>query len=277
MQPAPRPAAGHPGPASALPRFLGVVHLRSLPGAPGFDGDLAAVLEAARRDAAALAEGGAGGVVVENFGDLPFRPGAVDPETVAAMALAVDRVRAEVGELPVGVNVLRNDARAALGLCAATGASFLRVNVHTGGAHTDQGPVVGRADETLRERARLFPSDPPALLADVHVKHAAPMADLPISVAARDTLHRGLADALIVSGSGTGAAVDPADLSAVAAAAEGAPVYLGSGFTPERADELLHPTRGAFGAIVGTWLKQGGALTAPVDPERVRRVAACFG
>ena len=32
------------------------------------------------------------------------------------------------------VRVLRNDARAALGLCASAGASFLRVNVHVGAA-----------------------------------------------------------------------------------------------------------------------------------------------
>jgi len=266
-------------PTSSLPAFLGVVHLQPLPGSPRFSGDLEAVLSAACRDAEALSSGGAGGLIVENFGDAPFRPGPVDPETVAAMAVAISRVRAVVGDgLPIGANVLRNDARAALGLCACAGASFLRVNVHTGGAHTDQGPIHGRADDTLRQRARLFPSPAtaPPILADVHVKHASPMADVPIEVAARDARDRGLADALIVSGTGTGAAVDTTELATVAAAVPGTPVYIGSGFTPERAQELLHPTKGATGAIVGTWLKEDGRLRAPVDVERVRAVAACF-
>ncbi|MFT6364570.1 MAG: putative TIM-barrel enzyme, partial [Planctomycetota bacterium] len=57
-----------------VPRFLGVVHLLPLPGAPLYGGSMEAVLEAAKRDASALAQGGAGGIIVENFGDLPFRP-----------------------------------------------------------------------------------------------------------------------------------------------------------------------------------------------------------
>ncbi|HNH39334.1 MAG TPA: BtpA/SgcQ family protein, partial [Microthrixaceae bacterium] len=39
--------------------------------------------------------------------------------------------------LPVGINVLRNDARAALAIAAVTGASFIRVNVLSGVAATD--------------------------------------------------------------------------------------------------------------------------------------------
>jgi uncharacterized protein len=259
-----------------LPRFLGVVHLRPLPGSPGFDGDLDRIFEAAERDAAALLEGGAHGIIVENFGDLPFRPGRVDSETVAAMALCLDRVRRIVGEeLTLGVNVLRNDALSALGLCAATGACFIRVNVHTGAAVTDQGLIQGQADESLRLRAALFP-DParrPALLADVHVKHATPLGDSEIGLAAGDTYRRGAADGLIVSGTGTGAGVNLADLKRVRQAVPEAPIWIGSGFTPETAAALLSH---ADGAIVGTWLKQGGQLAAPVDAARVREVAAIF-
>lgn len=258
-----------------LPRFLGVVHLLPLPGSPRFAGDLEGVLTAACRDAEALLEGGVGGLIVENFGDAPFRPGVVDPETVAAMAVAMTRVRTVVGsDLPMGANVLRNDARAALGLCAAAGASFLRINVHTGAAVCDQGPIVGRADETLRTRRELFGTgELPPILADVHVKHASPMGRESIGVAAADTLLRGLADGLVVSGTGTGAGVDLADLREVRGALPDAPIWIGSGWTPERSSELLAL---ADGAIVGTWLKADGRLAAPVDAERVRRAADCF-
>jgi hypothetical protein len=69
----------------------------------------------------------------------------VGAETVASLALCVGAVIAAAGKTPVGVNVLRNDARAALGICAATGAKFVRVNVHSGVAATDQGWIEGRA------------------------------------------------------------------------------------------------------------------------------------
>lgn len=254
----------------ARPLLVGVVHLAPTPGAPRFDGDLAAALERARADARALAEGGADAVLVENFGDAPFHPGRVPPETVAAMARAVDAVRGEVGALPVGVNVLRNDARAALGICASTGASFLRVNVLVGAMVTDQGLIQGSAAELLRERARLAPGV--LLLADVHVKHATPLAGGDLVDAALDTLQRGLADALVLSGSRTGRAPDPASLARVREAVGEAPLLVGSGLDERNAALLVPP---ADGGIVATSLQAGGrprAPGAPIERERVRRL-----
>ena len=99
-----------------------MVHLAALPGSPA-PGPLAAVIDAARRDAAALAEAGFGGLIVENFGDAPFRKDRVSAVTVASLTRVVSEVRAEVGDaLLVGVNVLRNDARSALAVAAAAGA-----------------------------------------------------------------------------------------------------------------------------------------------------------
>ena len=59
------------------------------------------------------------------------------------MTVAIEAVIAATS-LPVGVNVLRNDAISALGVAAVTGARFIRVNVLTGLMYTDQGPIVGR-------------------------------------------------------------------------------------------------------------------------------------
>ncbi|MDA1263780.1 MAG: BtpA/SgcQ family protein [Planctomycetota bacterium] len=259
-----------PLPFSRRPALVGVVHLGPTPGAPGA-GAFAAVLERAVADARALEAGGCDAVIVENFGDAPFYPGAVPPETVASLTLAVARVRASI-ELPVGVNVLRNDARAALGICAATGAEFLRVNVHTGAAATDQGLIEGRAAETLRERARLGLEV--ALLADVHVKHATPLGATSLADSARETVGRGLADGVLVTGSATGAAPDAATVAEVRAAVGAAPVLVASGVTVANAAELL---AGADGAIVGTALKRGGEVHQPVDPERVRALRAVLG
>jgi membrane complex biogenesis BtpA family protein len=219
------------------------------------------LIERAVQDARMLAKGGCGALLIENFGDLPFFAGPVPPETASAMALAVAEVRREVGALPVGVNVLRNDARTALALCATTGAAFFRVNVHTGVMVTDQGLLEGRAAETLRERAHLAPRA--LILADVHVKHGSPLGSQPIGEAARDALERGLADAVIVSGRGTGDPPARADLALVREAIGDRFLLVGSDSTRNNAAELLSI---ADGAIVGTFLKRDSRVDQPVEP-----------
>lgn len=249
--------------------ILGVVHLLPLPGAPRWTGSMDDVVDRAVRDAVALREAGFDGIVVENFSDTPFFAGEVPPETVAALTRGVLAVRDAVFDLPVGVNVLRNDAAAAVAIAAATGAAFVRVNVHTGAMWTDQGIVEGRAALTMRSRARLAPDL--AVLADVHVKHATPPPGAHLGDVARDTWHRGLADALLVSGAGTGAPTDVRDLKAVREAVPGATVLVGSGLAPSNAATLLEH---ADGAIVGSSIMEGGRAGHAVDRERARALIA---
>ncbi len=145
-------------------------------------------------------------VVVENFGDAPFLPGPVEPVTVAAMTVCV-AAAASTG-LPVGVNVLRNDVKSALAIAVATGSAFVRVNVHVGAVVADQGLIEGRAHETLRLR-RLWGAESVRILADVDVKHAAPLGRRPVGdVVTKDAVLRGLADGVLVTGAATGAKVD---------------------------------------------------------------------
>lgn len=246
--------------------LFGVVHLSPLPGSPRWQGDLERVVELAIADARAYEQGGAHALFIENFGDVPFTKTNVGPETIAAMAAAGRAVGAAV-KLPIGFNVLRNDARAALALCSACGGKFIRVNVHCGAMLTDQGIIEGEAHETLRYRERICPGV--EILADVHVKHAVPVGDWPLEIAARDTVERGLADALIVSGTGTGEAACVSDLEKVRAACPSAKILLGSGVTAEN----VHEYSQADGFIVGTSLKRGGRVTNPVDPKRVAQLA----
>ena len=132
---------------------------------------------------------------------------------------------------------------------------------------TDQGIIEGDAYETLRYRERVCPGV--EILADVHVKHAVPLGNWPLDIAARDTLERGLADALIVSGTGTGEAAEVSDLETVRRACPTAKILLGSGVTAENVHEYAQ----ANGFIVGTSLKRGGRLSNPVDVKRVARLA----
>lgn len=242
--------------------LIGVIHLPPLPGSPGHTGaSVAEIVDRALADLSALAEGGAHGAIVENFGDRQFAKVA-DKATVAQMAvIARELVRA--GTIPIGINVLRSDGVAALSVAFASGASFIRVNVFSGLALTDQGLIEGCACEVLALRQRLGARV--LVLADVHAKHAFHFTG--ISEAARDAARNG-ADALIVTGKFTGAPPAPADLLAVKEAG-GLPVLVGSGVTPENIGSFA----AADGFIVGTWLKEEGKVEAPVDPERVRRLS----
>jgi uncharacterized protein len=249
-----------PGVSRAL---VGMVHCLPLPGSPRWSGSLDAVVEHAVADARALATGGFHACLVENHGDAPFSPGRVDPAAVAAMAVVVAEVRRAV-PVPVGVNVLKNDAQAALAVAAATGAAFVRVNVHVSAVVADQGVLQGDAYNTLRYR-RLLGTDT-RLFVDVGGKHAVPLAPVELEQIARDAAERGLADALVVSGPATGQPTDPGDVKRVRAAVPDHPILVGSGVTAESIGPLLAL---ADGVIVGTWLKQGGRTTNPIDPARV--------
>jgi membrane complex biogenesis BtpA family protein len=250
----------------ARKNIVGMVHLLPLPGAPRYGGSMQPVLDRALRDTQALAQGGVDGIVVENYGDAPFYPAAVPASTISALTLAVAEVRRAFA-LPVGVNVLRNDAAAALSIAAVTGAQFIRVNVHTGAMLTDQGWLTGQAHETLRLRPQLGGSV--AIYADVLVKHAVPPAGLTIEAAARDAFLRGAADALIVSGTATGVATDIDDVRRVRHALPDAPIWIGSGVSAGNVGGLLEV---ADGVIVGSAFQQGGRAGAEVVTEQVRRL-----
>lgn len=248
---------------SARPLF-GMVHLRALPGAPLFT-SMDDVLGLALHDARALRDGGCDGFVIENFGDRPFTQARAEAETIAAMTRVITEIQRDVA-LPFGVNVLRNDALSALAIAAATGAAFIRVNIHTGAAVTDQGIIEGDAYATLRKRASLAPHV--LIFADHLVKHATPLGE----TSAKDLRLRGLADAIIVTGRETGAAADPEQLRELRAIVD-APLIVGSGLTAENAPAFAE----ADGAIAGTSIKSGDRVDVAKVEALVRVWSAATG
>jgi len=246
--------------------LTGMLHLPALPGAPAAEHAIESIEERVLAEARLLQDAGFDAAVLENFGDVPFFKDEVGPETIASITRLATRVRSEVPDLTLGINVLRNDARAAVAIAAATGARFVRVNVHVGATATDQGVIEGRAAETLRLRRQL--GSDVAIWADVHVKHGRSLAHASIVDEAEDAVRRGLADAVIVSGKGTGQMASLEEVRAVRALGLGVPVFLGSGVDEANVREFL---AASDGVIVGTALKVDGRTSAPLDPERVRR------
>jgi membrane complex biogenesis BtpA family protein len=253
-------------------RLIGMVHLPPLPGSPRWAGSMDRAIASALGDARALIDNGMDALIVENYGDAPFTAGRVAAATVAAMAVIAREIRRALPDTPLGINVLKSDARSALGVATAVGARFIRVNVLAGAVVADQGVVQTDAYAALRER-RLLGSDV-AIFADVQGKHAVPLVPVEIEQQARDLASRSLADGLIVSGRATGEATPLEDVKRVRSAVPGAPIWVGSGVTPDTAAELLSV---ADALIVGTSLKQEGDVSKPVDPARVRRLVGAIG
>jgi membrane complex biogenesis BtpA family protein len=243
--------------------IIGVVHLLPLPTSPRWGGSLKTVIERAEREATALASGGVDGIIVENFFDAPFTNGQVEPAVVSAMTLIVDRLMNLV-TVPIGINVLRNDARSGLAIASCVGASFIRVNVLTGVMATDQGLIEGQAHQLLRYRREL--GSEVKILADVLVKHARPLGSPNLTTAVQETIERGLADGVILSGWATGNPPSLEDLELAIAAAKGTPVFIGSGANWENISTLM---QAANGVIVCSSLKRHGQLEQPIDPIRV--------
>jgi membrane complex biogenesis BtpA family protein len=241
---------------------IACVHLPALPGAPRFAGDMRAVYDAALAEADIFKRQGVDGLIVENFRDKPFYPGRVPAETVASLA-AVTREIVKAAALPVGVNVLRNDALAAIAVAAAAEAHFIRVNVHMGAAASEQGLIQGMSHATLRLRAALRSNA--LIFADVRVKHAAPLVDRGPAAETRDLTERGMADALIVSGERTGVETKPEDADIVAGHTH-LPILIGSGITPANLHKFFAK---ADGFIVGSYFKKNGRGENQVETKRV--------
>lgn len=242
---------------------IGVVHLLPLPQSPRWQGDLQQVIARAEQEAVALASGGVHGIIVENFFDAPFTKGSVDPAVVSAMTLVVNRLQSLV-TVPIGINVLRNDARSALAIATCVGAKFIRVNVLTGVMATDQGLIEGCAYDLLRYRQEL--GSEVKILADVLVKHARPLGSPNLTTAVQETIHRGMADGVILSGWATGSPPSLEDLELAKAAAGDCPVFIGSGADWDNIATLI---QAADGVIVASSLKRQGNINQPIDPIRV--------
>lgn len=243
--------------------IIGVVHLLPLPTSPRWGGSLKAVIDRAEQEAVALASGGVDGLIVENFFDAPFPKDCVDPAVVSAMSVVVQRLNNLV-TLPIGINILRNDAHSAMAIATCVQAQFIRVNVLSGVMATDQGLIEGQAHHLLRYRREL--GSDVKILADVLVKHARPLGSPNLTTAVVETIERGLADGVILSGWATGSPPSLEDLELASAAANGTPVFIGSGANWENIPQLI---QAADGVIVSSSLKRRGQIEQPIDPIRV--------
>ena len=247
---------------------IGMVHCWPMPGAPGYQGyGMRDIISHAQSDAEALIAGGCDGIIVENMWDIPFRAGAhIPPESIAAHAVVAAAVR-DVCPLPMGINLVHNGGVALLAIAIAARAEFIRVCMFTGAGVWDAGSFdEGCAADLLRRRTELH-AESIKILADVDKKHSVRFPGIDLATHIEWTRFFG-ADALIVSGRMTGDAPDLGKVREAKALAGDRPIIIGSGADAGNIAAFMSV---ADGVIVGSSIKQGGAIAEPVDVERVKR------
>jgi uncharacterized protein len=244
---------------------IAMVHLPPLPGTPLYDekGGVKGLVDAVARDLEILLEQEVDAVMFCNEGDRPYSLKA-DFEGVSVMTRVVTEMAPR--DRPFGVDFLW-DARAALAIAAATGASFIR-EVTTGVYESDMGLWNTDAASLLRYRRQLG-AEEVAIFMNVTPEFASQIGNRSVSQVARSAVVSSLADAVLVSGPMAGAEPDLQSLREAKDAVGGdVPVFVNTGAKSTNVEEFL---RTADGVIVGSDLKVDGYTWNPVDAQRVRQ------
>jgi membrane complex biogenesis BtpA family protein len=244
--------------------LIGMIHLPALPGSATYQGQpFEEIVEQAVRDARALRSAGFHAGIIQNTHDLPFTATA-PPETIAFLSAVGWEIRGEV-DLPLGVNVLKNDAESALAVAAAVRAAFVRLKVYVGAMLGAEGVLQPSAPIALRTRQRLGSST--EIWADLFDRTSVPLVEQPLEQMAEWAVKFGGASAVIVTGSDW-----RSTLAMCEAARRGAPtaaIAIGGGVTHANVGEAFEH---ADVVIVGSALEER-PFTGPVSAVKARRMA----
>lgn len=245
--------------------LIAMAHVPALPGTPLYDADagLAGAVAAVRRDVDVLLGAGFDSVMFCNENDRPYQLQA-GLESAAAMTRVVTECKPD--DTPFGVDFLW-DARCALAVAVATGASFIR-EVATGVWESDMGLLAPDAAHLLRERRRLDRGDL-AVFMNITPEFASGFGRREAAEVAASVTVSSLADVILVSGKMAGAEPSVEVIASVREAVEpDVPVLLNTGAKAETIAQYLPY---ADGVIVGSSLKVDGYTWNPVDAERAKR------
>ena len=249
--------------------IIGMVHLRPLPGSPGYDPismGMDKILEIAVEEAKKLEAAGVDGVQVENMWDIPYlRPEDMGYETAAALAVGVYEVRKQVS-IPVGAECHMNGADCAIACAAAAGAEWIRVFEWCNSFVSQSGFINAMGAKVSRMRKNLG-ADHILALCDVNVKHGSHFIihDRSVEEQAMDVEAQD-GDAVIVTGFDTGT---PPTVENILKCKKSVslPILIGSGLNSGNVHELLDA---ADGAIIGSWFKEDNNWKNPVSFERTK-------
>ena len=230
-----------------------MIHFPPLIGYPGYPG-IEKIEKRVLNEVEILNKSGVHSIMVENNYDIPHKE-FVAPEVTAMMAKFADLV-AKNTSLPVGIDVLWNDFRSALGICASSGLKYFRVPAFVDSVKTIYGDMPARAKEVIEYRKRLG-LEKVAVFTDVQVKHSEMLdKNKPLSLSVKQA-YDNLSDAIIITGKWTGDSPKTDDLKIARKAAGKRLIIVGSGSTPENLETLFKYTDGI---IVGTAIMTDGVV-----------------
>lgn len=249
--------------------IIGMVHLRPLPGSPGYDPiqmGMDKIISIAVEEAKILEAAGVDGVQVENMWDIPYlKSGDIGYETAAALAVGIHEVKRSVS-IPVGAECHMNGADCAMACAVAAGARWIRVFEWCNAFISQSGFIDAMGAKVSRLRSSLK-ADQILALCDVNVKHGSHyiIHDRSVAEQAMDIESQN-GDAVIVTGFDTGTPPTVENITKCKQAVS-LPILIGSGLNSGNAAELLAV---ADGAIIGSWFKEGNNWKNPVSYERTR-------
>jgi membrane complex biogenesis BtpA family protein len=251
--------------------LIGVVHLLPLPGSAGYGGSMDEILRWALEDALAYKENGVDALIIENMHDVPFLNGHVEPETTAAMTIVAQALKYET-MIPMGIQILAGANLEALGVALAASLDFIRVEGFVYAHVGDEGLHQSCAPQLIRRRAGLK-AEHIKIFADIKKKHSAHAITEDVSlVETARAAEFFQADGVIVTGTATGHAPDPASVKSVRAGTD-THVLIGSGIS---ADNIADFAPWADALIVGSSLKKDGKWQNHVDGARVAELVQCL-
>ncbi|HBF37649.1 MAG TPA: photosystem I assembly BtpA [Firmicutes bacterium] len=237
---------------------IGMVHCLSLPGMPGFCGDMKKVIDQAVKDAITLEKSGMDAIMVENMGDNPFGV-LLEPEQACALAVVSAYVAREV-KIPIGIDAAMNDYKTSLSIAKAIDGAFVRAPVFVDTVEFFGGIINPCAREVMIFRKNLQ-AENIKILADIQVKHThMVLPHITIEDSAKTAQSCG-ADAIIVTGTHFGVET-PIEIIQRVRKVTTLPLIAGSGVKTTNIKEQLSI---ADGAIIGSSLKEGGKIENPVS------------
>ncbi len=246
---------------------VGMVQLAALPGGSRYrDATIDGVLERALAEAEILAANGIDAMMVQNLGDIP-----VDTKVALVQATWMTRVVAEIRRrfgVPVGLNMLENDAEAMFAVASASGADFVRIKIYVGAMVTPFGVETAQAFAAIRARTE-WRADDVAILADVHDRTGVPLVPDNLEGDLDAAVRLGAADALVLTGKSY---AQTHDFIAAARRTVGAvPILVGGSVTAENVAEV---NAVADGTIVSSSLKGSNTAFGRFDPAKVQSFMA---
>lgn len=253
-------------PLLGLKPLIGVVHLPPTTSSPRGYGNIDRMVDYVVNEVGKLEEAGFDAVIIENYGDKPFSVDTYD-EVLAAVFSVVVREAVKSTRLPVGVNILRNNARLALAIAYATGAKFIRINAYCETRLSPEGILTPLARDIDQIRKHLDRNI--LVFADIDVKHSYPVGQYDIGAVLNDCVERGYMDAIIASGQATSKPPEPGYVAFIKRNSP-KPVLLGSGL---RVDNIRLYWNVVDGFIVGSSIKYGGKASNSIDPKKARELA----